>query len=201
MIVALGVLALGYAALSHYTESTPAARGLGAALSVVPSVAIATLLLWRWANAAAAWLFAALAGGLLYGYWPAVERHFEWADLAQQCGAYALVALAFARSLFAGREPLCTNLAERMYGALTPLEIAYLRRATAVWGAFYGVLSAAVLILFWVAPLRVWSLFVNFGTFGLIIVMGIGDHALRRRVLPRHAGGGLLQIIQRSLIG
>jgi uncharacterized membrane protein len=168
---------------------------------VGPAVAIALLLLWRWANAAAALLFAALTAGLLYRYWPAVERHFEWADVAQQCGIYALVALAFARSLFAGREPLCTNLAARMYGTLTPVEIAYTRRATAVWSGFYGVLSAAVLILYWVAPLRVWSLFVNFGTFGLIILMGIGDHALRRRRLPRHAGGGILQVIQRSLIG
>jgi uncharacterized membrane protein len=198
---AFAAVLLGYAALSHYSESTPGASRLGAALSVGPIAAIALLLLWRWVNAAAALVFAAVAGGVLYAWWPAVERHFQWADLVQQCGAYALVALLFARSLAAGREPLCTLLAERMYGALTSIEIAYTRRATVVWSAFYGVLSAAILILFWAAPLRVWSLFVNFGTFGLIVLAGIGDHAIRRRVLPRHAGGGILQVIQRSLSG
>ncbi len=201
VVAALTALVLGYAALSHYSESTPDARGLGAGLAVGPVIAITLLLLWRWVNAVAALVFAAFTAGLLYAFWPVLERHFQWADLVQQCGAYALVALLFARSLVAGREPLCTQLAARMYGALTPIEVAYTRRATVFWSVFYGVLSAAILVLFWVAPLRVWSMFVNFGTFGLIILVGIGDHAIRRRVLPRHAGGGILQVIQRSLIG
>jgi uncharacterized membrane protein len=62
-------------------------------------------------------------------------------------------------------------------------------------------MTLAIFILYFSAPLRVWSLFVNFGTFGLILLMGIGDHAIRQRVLPQHERGGILHIIQRSLIG
>jgi uncharacterized membrane protein len=62
-------------------------------------------------------------------------------------------------------------------------------------------MTAVILILFFASTQRVWSLFVNFATFGLIVVMGLGDHALRRRILPRHADGGILGVLRRSLIG
>ena len=191
----------GYAALSHYSASSPHAKGLGAALSVAPVLLIGAVLVWRWTQPPVALLIAALSCLLLYRYWPAVERNYEWADLVQQCGAYGLIALTFARSLFAGRVPMCTQLADKLHGALTPAEIAYTRRATVVWAVFYVLVTTVILILFFSVPLRVWSLFVNFAIFGLIIVMGLADHAIRRRVLPQRPSGGILAILQRSLIG
>jgi uncharacterized membrane protein len=92
-------------------------------------------------------------------------------------------------------------LAKQIHGALTPAEIAYMRRATAAWAVFYVLLTMAIFILFFAVSLRAWSFFVNFATFGLMMLMGIADHAIRRRVLPRHPGGGILTIIRRSLIG
>ena len=200
-MLALAVLIVGYAALSHYSASSPDAKGLGAALSVGPVLLIGLILAWRWTRPLTALLIAAVSCTLLYRYWPAVERNFEWGDLVQQCGVYGLIAASFARSLFAGRIPICTQLASTMHGTLTPAEIAYTRRATVAWVAFYVLTTVAILVLFFATPLRVWSLFVNFGVFGLMIVMGIADHALRRRMLPRHPAGGILTIIQRALIG
>jgi hypothetical protein len=126
-LAVLTTLIIGYAALSHYSASSPDAQGLGAALSVAPVLLIGLILAWRW--------------------------------------------------------------------------IVYTLRATLAWAAFYVLTSATILILFFVASLRVWSLFVNFGVFGLMILMGVADHAIRRRVLPRHPGGGILTVIQRALIG
>lgn len=200
-MLALGALVVGYAALSQYSASSPDAKGLGAALSVAPVLLIGLILAWRWTQPLTALLIAAVSGALLYRYWPAIERNFEWADLVQQCGVYGLIAASFARSLFASRIPICTQLANTMHGTLTPAEIAYTRRATIAWVVFYVLTAVAILVLFFAAPLRIWSLFVNFGVFGLMIVMGIADHALRRRVLPRHPAGGILTIIQRALIG
>jgi uncharacterized membrane protein len=200
-MLALAVLIVGYAALSHYSASSPDAKGLGAALSVGPVLLIGLILAWRWTQPLTALLIAAVSCTLLYRYWPAVERNFEWGDLVQQCGVYGLIAASFARSLFAGRIPICTQLASTMHGTLTPAEIAYTRRATVAWVVFYVLTTVAILVLFFATPLRVWSLFVNFGVFGLMIVMGIADHALRRRMLPRHPAGGILTIIQRALIG
>jgi uncharacterized membrane protein len=197
----IAALVVAYAVLSHYSNSTPDAQGLGAALSVGPVLLIGAILLWRWTQPLTALLIVGMSCGLLYHYWPAVEKNYAWSDLIQQCGMYGLVALSFARSLFSGRVPLCTQLATTMHGTLTPVEIAYTRRATIAWVAFYVLMTLAIFILYFTAPLRVWSLFVNFGTFGLILLMGIGDHAIRQRVLPQHERGGILHIIQRSLIG
>lgn len=200
-LAAVAAIVVGYAALSHYSAMSPDSKGLGAALSVAPVSLIAVLLAWRWTKPLTALLIAASLCALLYHYWPAIERNYEWADLAQQCGAYGLIALSFARSLFASRVPLCTQLAIQVHGTLTPAEIAYTRRATQAWGGFYALMAAAILILHFAVSLRIWSLFVNFATFGLMILMGIADHAIRRRVLPRHPSGGMLAIIQRTLIG
>jgi uncharacterized membrane protein len=201
VLAAVAALVIGYAALSQYSASSPSAQGLAAGLSVAPPVLIGLILVWRWTR----WLWALLAAAavcaLLYRYWPAIARNYQWADLAQQCGLYGLVALSFARSLSGGRVPLCTQLTGKMYGALTPAEIAYTRSATAVWMGFYGLLTFAIGIVFFAASLRVWSLFVNFGAFALMMLMGMADHALRRRVLPRHPRSGILTLIQRGLIG
>ncbi|MGA2840921.1 MAG: hypothetical protein ABSG18_12190 [Steroidobacteraceae bacterium] len=197
----IAVLVIGYAALSHYSASSPNAKGLGAALSLGPVLVIGVIFAWRWTNPGTALLIAACLGAFAYRYWAVVEENYEWGDLAQQCGAYGLVAASFARSLFGGRVPLCTQLASTMHGALSPAEISYTHRATVAWMVFYALLTTAILALFFVASQRIWSLFVNFATFGLIILMGIADHAIRLRVLPRHPGGGILGIIKRSLIG
>lgn len=200
-LAAVAGLIGGYALLSHYSDSTPGMRGLGAALSIGPVALIGAVLLWRWTRPLFAVAVTLAAGALIARYWGALKDHFEWADLLQQCGAYTFVALAFARSLLSGQVPICTRLAAELHGSLTPLELAYNRHATRVWALFYFSLAAAVLIVFIEAPLRVWSFFVNFAAFGLMGLLGLADFAIRRQVLPRRPGGGLRATIQRILIG
>jgi uncharacterized membrane protein len=200
-LTAVAAIVIGYAALSHYSSSAPDAKGLGAVLSVAPVALIGVILVWRWTRPLVALLTAILLCACLYRYWPVVMTNYEWADLAQQCGAYALVATSFARSLFGNRVPLCTQLSDKLHGPLTPVEIAYTRHATVAWAVFYTLLATAILILFFEVSLRTWSLFVNFAAFGLIIFMGLADHAIRHRVLPRHRDGGILAAIRRALIG
>jgi uncharacterized membrane protein len=201
-LAAAGALA-GYAALSQYsaTPSNPHAKSIGAALSIAPVLLAALVLLWRWSWRWTALILAALASALLYRSWPVIERNFEWLDLVEQCGIYGLVAVVFVRSLLANRVPLCTQLANQMYGTLTAEEIGYTRRATAAWAAFYVLLTLAILGLFFTLPQTAWYLFVNFATWGLMLIAGVADHAVRRRVLPRHEQGGILTIIRRSLTG
>jgi uncharacterized membrane protein len=199
-LAAVAALVIGYAALSQYSNSAPNAKGLGAALSIGPVLLLGALLVWRWTRPLIAMLAAAFSCALVYRYWTFLERNYEWADLVQQCGIYGLVSLSFARTAFAGRVPMCTQLAIQMHGELTPAELAYMRRATVVWAAFYLLIAAAILALFFVASQRVWSAFVNFATFGLIIAACIADHVIRRLVLP-HRSGGLLSMLRRTLIG
>lgn len=190
-----------YAAMSHYSASTPDARGLGAALSIGPVAVIAVILFWRWSGPVTALLAGILIGGALYRCWPSIESNYEWADLVEQCGIYGLIAVSFARSLSGDRIPLCTQMASRIHGELTAAEITYLWRASAAWAVFYAALTAAILALFFAASQRVWSFFVNFVTFGLIVLFGIVDHVIRRRVLPRREDGGILGVLRRAIIG
>jgi uncharacterized membrane protein len=201
VLTAIGVLVIAYAALSYYSDSSPHAGNLGAALSIGPVLFIGLVLLWRWTKPSTAFLATALLGACLFRYWGLIEKNYRWADLAQQCGIYGLIALSFARSMFGGRVPVCTQLSIQMHGPLTPVETAYTRRATIAWAIFYLLITAAIVMVFFVATRSVWSFFVNFATFGLIIFMAVADHALRRRLLPRHPAGGIPGIIRRSIIG
>jgi uncharacterized membrane protein len=199
--VALGLVILGYAGLSYYSNSNPDAKGLAAALSIGPVLLVGTVLLWRWTRPSIALPIAALVVAGLYYYWGLIERNYEWADLVQQCGAYTLVAVSFARTLLPGHIPLCTQLAVKLHGALSPLETAFTRRATLAWAVFYMVMSAAIVALFFTVSRSTWSLFVNFGTFGLIAIACLADAAIRHTMLPRRPGGGLLALLRQAFIG
>ncbi len=194
-------LLIGYATLSYYSNAAPDAKNLGAGLTVGPVFLIGLVLVWRWTRPLVAIPVIAALCGALYYYWPVLKENYEWADLAQQAAIYGFLALSFWRSLMPGRTPLCTQLADKLHGPLGPAEIAYTRHATVAWGMFYLLLTALILILFFVAPLRVWSLFVNFATYGLIALMFVADYSVRRRVLPHAPGSGILAALQQFLTG
>jgi uncharacterized membrane protein len=200
-LTAVAAILIAYAAMSHYSASNPNAKGLGAILSIAPVALIGLILVWRWTRPLLALVIATLLCACLYRFWGIVKDNYEWADLVQQCGAYALLAISFLRSLFAKRTPLCTQMTDKLHGPLTPQEITYTRRATEAWAVFYALIAVVILVLFFSVSIRVWSLFVNFATFGLIILMAIADHAIRRRVLPHHRRGAMLAAIKRALIG
>ena len=197
----VAALLIGYTAISQYSYSSPDAKGLGAALSVGPIVLIGVALAWRWTPRIVAALITALSAALLYVCWPFLKTHYEWSDLVQQAGAYGMVAVGFGRSLLPGRIAACTLLADQLHGPLAPVEIAYTRRATIVWFAFYSLLAAAIVAVFFKASAHAWSLFVNFGTFGLMGLLFAADHALRRQVLPRRPGGGIIAALLHSVTG
>jgi uncharacterized membrane protein len=88
-----------------------------------------------------------------------------------------------------------------VHGPLTPAEVAYTRRATVAWAVFYALLTLAIAALFFAASPRVWSMFVNFATFGLIALMFFAEHAIRLRMLPHRPRGGALVALRHFLIG
>jgi uncharacterized membrane protein len=187
--------------ISQYGYSSAQGKGWGAALSIGPVALIAVFFAWRWLPRWAAVATTALVAFLLVHYWTFLKTHYEWSDLVQQAGAFAMLAIGFGRSLLPGRIPTCSQLAIQQHGPLYLVEIVYLRRATAVWGVFYGVLAIAVVALFFATTPRLWSLFLNFGTFGLIGLVFVVDHAIRRRVLPRRPGGGMFAALLHSIGG
>jgi len=181
-----------YAALCHYTNSAAAAPGLGAALALGPVSAIAAILVWRRTRPLIALSLLVSASLLVYAAWPVLEKNFSLGYLMQDCGLYGLLCATFGRSLLAGSVPLCTLLADKVHGPLSPAEQRYTRRVTAAWTLFFALIALLTLILFFSVPLRIWSFYSNFCTLPLVLLMFVAEYAVRRRVLPQTRRAGLL---------
>jgi uncharacterized membrane protein len=195
-LAAVVVFFIAYSVLSHYSNSHPEAQNLGAILSLAPMLTIGLVLIWRWSGALLALLALAAATWLLREFWPLVTENFPLVYLIQECGFYAIMAWSFGRSLFKGRVPLCTQLADKVHGPLSALELRYTRKVTVAWAIFFLTNIALMLLLFEFAPLRIWSLFVNFLSLPLIVLMFAIEFAVRRRVLPQGKRSGLIATLR-----
>jgi uncharacterized membrane protein len=195
-LAAVVVFFIAYSVLSHYSNSHPEAQNLGAVLSLAPMLTIGLVLIWRWSGALLALLALAAAAWLLREFWPLVTENFPLVYLIQECGFYAIMAWSFGRSLFKGRVPLCTQLADKVHGPLAALELRYTRKVTVAWAIFFLTNIALMLLLFEFAPLRIWSLFVNFLSLPLIVLMFAIEFAVRRRVLPQGKRSSLIATLR-----
>jgi uncharacterized membrane protein len=195
-LAAVALFFIAYAGLSHYSNSNPQARDLGAALALAPVLAIGFVLIWRWSGALPGLLAAAAAAFLVRHYWPLFTRNFSTVYLIQQCGFYAIMAFGFGRSLLKGRVPLCTQLADKIHGPLSAAELRYTRKVTIAWVIFFLLNVVVTGLLFAFAPLRIWSLFVNFLSVPLILLMFGAEYAVRRRALPQVQTSSLIATLR-----
>ena len=132
---------------------------------------------------------------------PAAARLVTVSLVAASALPHTLVYLglltAFGVTLLPGRDPLITALASRMYGAISPEIRRYTRGVTWAWCAFFAAQLTASLLLFLLAPLPVWSFFVNVLNLPLVVLMFAGEHAyrmVRLRDAPRHGLADVLRI-------
>jgi uncharacterized membrane protein len=195
-LAAVVVFFIAYSVLSHYSNLNPQAQTLGAGLALGPMLIVGFVLIWRLSGAVLAVLTAAAAAFLLQRYWPLLTQNFPVVYLIQQCGFYAIMAFTFGRSLRSGRVPLCTQFADQLHGPLSPLELRYTRNVTVAWVIFFLLNVAVTVLLFDFASLRTWSLFVNFLSLPLILLMFVAEYAVRRRVLPKVQRNGLIATLR-----
>jgi uncharacterized membrane protein len=195
-LAAIIAFVAAYAGLSHYSNSVAKTHDLGVGLALGPVLAVGLALIWRWTHLSAALLAAAGAAVLLRHYWPVLEKNFAVVYLLQEGGFYTLMAASFGQSLLGGRVALCTQLADKVHGPLTPQELRYTRQVTAAWALFFILIVVATAGLFRFAPLRIWSLFANFCVLPLIGLMFVAEYAVRRRVLPQTPRRGILAAVR-----
>ena len=195
-LAAVIAFVVAYAGLSHYANSAAKTHDLGVSLALGPVLAVGLLLVGRWTHVGVALLAAAAAGVVLRHYWPVLEKNFSVVYLLQEGGFYSLMAASFGRSLRGPRVALCTRLADKVHGPLTPQEVRYTRRVTAAWTLFFLLITAATAGLFLWVPLRIWSLFANFCVLPLIGLMFVGEYAVRRRILPQVPRQGILAAVR-----
>jgi uncharacterized membrane protein len=161
-----------------------------------PLAVLALVFAWRWAPPPLAALLTTGLAGLVYGLWPLLEQNFALFYLVQESSVYGALGVTFSRSLMSGRVGLCTQLADKVHGPLSAREVLYTRRVTLAWAVFFFAVAAISILLFSLAPLRIWSLYINFCVLPLVGAMFVAEYLIRRRVLPPGPRAGLLATMQ-----
>jgi len=194
----LGIVTLlvGYPLLAHYTNESGHSANLGALVAIAPVLLIALLLAWRSARRLAMLGATLLSCGVLWFAWPALERHFGLVYWLQNMAMQLILFMTFARTLMAGRQPLCTRFAEAMHAPLTPRHQIYTRQVTLAWSLFFAAMTLASTLLFFLAPLPTWSIFANFLTLPLVALMFIAEYGVRRYVLPEAQNMNILDAVR-----
>jgi len=195
-LAAVVLFFIAYSVLSHYSNLNPQAHDLRTLLALAPMLTLGLVLLWRSSGALLALLAATTTAYLLRTFWPLFAQNFSIVYLVQQAGFYSIMAFTFGRSLRKDRVPLCTELADRLHGPLSALELRYTRNVTVAWALFFLLNLAATFLLYRFAPLRIWSLFVNFCSLPLILLMFVAEYLVRRRVLPQVQRSGLIATLR-----
>jgi len=85
----------------------------------------------------------------------------------------------FGHSLLPGEEPLVTRFARHIDGELDVRTLRYTRGLTWVWTLFFAAMLLESLLLTWIAPLEVWSLFTNVVNYFLIASLFLLEYAYR----------------------
>lgn len=193
--IAAGIVA--YAVLAHFSTATSAATtlpSLGVAVSLLPALLILLMLTWRSSRRWAMVLVCAGTGALLWGFWGALEHNFSWVYFLQHAGTNVMLAAVFGLTLARGQKALCTRFAETVHRvSLPPEAVRYTRQITLAWTLFFLAMSLTSGILFFFFSIQVWSVFANFLTLPLVLLMFAVEYGVRLRKLPHLEKHGILE--------
>lgn len=125
-----------------------------------------------------------LAGLLAAGTVVYLVEHQERLGLAAVSGmshaaAYLFLLWYFGRTLARGREPIITRYARSVHGTLRPGMDLFTRKLTIAWCVFFAAQLIASALLFGLASLSTWSLFVNLLNLPLLALMFAGQFVYR----------------------
>ena len=193
---AVALLGLAYALASHLAAAASMPNLLGALVAIVPLLGLALVMAWRSPQRV---LMLALFLGTCAGLYAVSDwlvTHYNWVFLLQHAGIYGLLCAAFGRTLQRGQTPMISHFAGIVHGKLSPALISYTRSATWAWTSYFGVIATLSLLLFWLAPVVVWSAFANLLGIPLLAVMFAGAYAVRCYVLPAADRAGPLEAIR-----
>lgn len=154
------------------------------ALAFLPITLILLDILWHTTGKRTALIVAAL---IVLGGWlwlPQLKTQISLIYLMQNLTVNGLLGFWFGRSLWRGRQPVCTQFAAALHPRMTPLLVQYTTRVTQAWTLFFFVMASLSLLLYLFAPITVWSIFANSLTLPFLVLMFGGEYLVRRRILP-----------------
>ncbi len=136
--------------------------------------------------------------GLVPRFGPLFKLSFVTVSALSHWAIYSALFLTFALTLRPGHEPLICAMARRLHGPLNHELARYTRRVTIAWSGFFLAQLTTSILLFALAPLVVWSFFVNILDIPLVALMFAAEYAVRLRVLrdpPRHSLAAIMDMI------
>ncbi len=189
-------MGVGYAMLSHRASASPAPDLLDALVTIIPLLGLALLMAWRSAQRTLMLSLCLLACAVLFLISGWLVAHYKWVFLLQHAGIYALLCMAFGRTLQGGKIPMVSQFAQIVHGILSPALIRYTRAATWAWTFYFGGVTTLSLALFWLAPVHIWSAFANLLNMPLLALMFAGEYAVRCYRLPAADRAGPIEAIR-----
>jgi len=194
------IIIVVYAVLVHHVNTLGTATLLGVALALTPLflliVAFAAKTTYKLAGIALVLAFILVAWLLL----PTIKQHVPLIFWTQDVSLMLILLITFARTLRQGHKPLCVHFAEGINGGALPITHEYYaRNVTIAWVIFFAGMVIVSTLLFFLAPLAMWSIFVNFLTLPLVALMFIAEFMVRRHVLADLPAGSVLDAVRAYL--
>ncbi len=181
----LAALLITYALLVHHVNASGQVSVLGATLALAPLALLGIVLALRRGSRTGGILLLALLAVAAWSSWTVIERHTGLIFWLQDISLMLALFATFARTLLAGRKPLCVGFAEAIHGGSLPsAHRRYAAQVTVAWVIFFGAMATISSLLFFFTPLATWSFFVNFLTLPLVALMFVAEYLVRRYMLP-----------------
>ncbi|OGA99672.1 MAG: hypothetical protein A3E79_06510 [Burkholderiales bacterium RIFCSPHIGHO2_12_FULL_61_11] len=189
-------LAIAYSVLAHLAAASAAPDLRGAGVAIIPLLGLAFVMAWRSSRRPPLLALCLAACAVLYSVSGWLVAHYQWVFLLQHAGMYAMLCGAFGRTLQGGQTPMISRFARIVHGSLSPALVRYTRSVTWAWSFYFGAIAGLSLLLFWLAPIAVWSAFANLLGMPLLVLMFVGEYAVRWYVLPAADRAGPLEAIR-----
>lgn len=198
-LLAGALLIILYAVLVHHVNASGQATALGAVLVLLPFIGIGMTLALNAGSrlAGLSILIATIAAA--WWQWALIKHNTGLIFWMQDVSLMMMLLLTFGRTLLAGSVPLCVQFAKVLHGELSPDHERYARQVTVAWTLFFAIMIMISSLLFFLAPLVIWSFFVNFLTLPLVGLMFVVELMVRRRVLAYLPPSHLLDAVRAYL--
>ncbi len=195
--LSIAVMIVTYAVLVHHVNASGEASVLGAILALAPIFLLTAAAVWNASSRMVGTGLLLISCITIWLVWSFVRQHTGLIFWMQDIGLMLVLLVTFGRTLQKDRKSLCVHFAEMINGGALPAEHeCYAHKVTVAWVAFFAMMIITSTLLFFLAPLATWSIFVNFFTLPLVALMFIAEFTVRRRVLVDLPSGHILDAVR-----
>lgn len=184
--ILFALVGIAYLGIGYIATTVPHPPVVTILIGFVPLGAAALVAAWRSRSRALLVSLCLACALLIMAYLHQLRDHAAWLYFIQHAGAMTLLGLTFGGTL-GGRygEALCSRIA--IFIIPSPLDDRYLRytwQVTLAWTIYFALSAVLSVLLFFFAPIKVWSVFANLLTPITLGLMFVVEYMIRQQVLP-----------------